>query len=609
MNFDISALPSDLHAGLAELQADYKFSLNGKIILTAEYGQPCVVRSGGGFAIKYLHKSEFYRGFIKLLNGGINSCESRAFNRLCAMVDCSRNAVMKVSALKRLIRILSVAGYNALELYTEDTYPLNGEPFFGYMRGAYTREEIRELDGYAAIFGIELIPCIQTLAHLNGITRWERFKPLIDCNDILLAGDEATYALIDNMFSSVAGCFTSRRIHIGMDEAHMVGLGKYLDKNGYRNRFDILLKHLNRVLEMAEKYGFECKMWSDMFFRLANGGGYEPFETEIPESLKKSVPENITLEYWDYYRNDEAQYEKMLAAHKSLGGHTSFACGAWRWNSFTPSNKMSISRNRLAMEACKKFGVDEVTVTLWGDDGAECPTFAMLPALIASAEFAYGNGDYEEAVKNITGVSVEDFSFLELADNPAGSDSPFFGGNFTKIFLYNDLLCGIYDNCAKPQYKDAFVRAAEKCGSAVKRNKNYAYLFRSAGALFSLVGQKYDLGVKLRRAYKENDRRELAALSEKIKGAVALLDKFYRAFKRGWDTENKSFGFEVQDVRLGGLRMRMLHCREIINGYLGGKTQSIPELEQEILPAGNFSDREEFRCDDRWQRIASVNRI
>lgn len=608
MNFDISALSPDFRAGLAELQADYKFSLNGKTVLTAEHGQPCVARDGGGFVIRYIHKSEFYRGFLQLLNGRINVSGSRAFNRLCAMVDCSRNAVMNISALKRLIRVLAVAGYDGLELYTEDTYAVDGEPFFGYMRGAYTREEIKELDRYAHIFGIELIPCIQTLAHLNGITRWERFKPLIDCNDILLAGDEETYGLIDKMFASAAEWFTSRKVHIGMDEAHMVGLGAYLDKNGYKNRFEILLNHLKRVLGIAEKYGFECKMWSDMFFRLLKEGRYEPPES-FPESVKKSIPENVTLEYWDYYPNDGTRYEKMLAAHKSLGGRVSFACGAWRWNSFTPSNKMSVNRNKLAFKACEKFGVEEVTLTLWGDDGGECPTFATLPAIAATANLAYGDKNCEEGVKALSGLSFEDFSVLELADNPAGSDGRFFGGNFTKVFLYNDLLCGIYDYCVKPQYKKAFVRAAERCREVAKRSGEYAYLFRSAGALFSLVGQKYDLGVRLREAYKKDDRQELASLSEEITKTVALLDKFYRGFKKQWNTENKPFGFEVQDIRLGGLRLRLLHCREVIKDYLGGKTQDIPELGGEILPARNYGDREEFRCDEWWRDIASVNRI
>ena len=34
-------------------------------------------------------------------------------------------------------------------LYTEDTYEVDNEPYFGYMRGRYSADELRELDDYA----------------------------------------------------------------------------------------------------------------------------------------------------------------------------------------------------------------------------------------------------------------------------------------------------------------------------------------------------------------------------------------------------------------------------------------------------------------------------
>ena len=51
------------------------------------------------------------------------------------MIDCSRNSVMNLQALKKLIPILAKAGYTTLQLYTEDTYEVNDEPYFGYLRG------------------------------------------------------------------------------------------------------------------------------------------------------------------------------------------------------------------------------------------------------------------------------------------------------------------------------------------------------------------------------------------------------------------------------------------------------------------------------------------
>ena len=41
--------------------------------------------------------------------------------------------------------------------------------------------------------------------------------------------------------------------------------------------------------------------------------------------------------------------------------------------------------------------------------------------------------------------------------------------------------------------------------------------------------------------------------------------------------------FDVQDARLGGLIRRVKHCRDRLLAYVWGKSESIPELEEEIL--------------------------
>ena len=185
---------------------------------------------------------------------------------LGVMLDCSRNAVMKVSELKKFILMLKKMGYNLLQLYTEDTYEIEGEPLFGYMRGRYTQSELKEIDAFCQLHNVELMPCIQTLAHLNQLTAHFAYNDITDLNDILLVGEEKTYDLIDKMLLTCSKCFTSRRINIGMDEANMIGLGKYLTKNGYQGSYQVLLKHLERVCEIAKKHGFTPVMWSDMFF-------------------------------------------------------------------------------------------------------------------------------------------------------------------------------------------------------------------------------------------------------------------------------------------------------------------------------------------------------
>ena len=176
--------------------------------------------------------------------------------RFGVMLDCSRNAVMKPEQVKKIASVLKDFGYTMLQLYTEDTYEVENEPFFGYLRGRYSVEELQDIVSYCKEIGMEVIPCVQTLAHLNQIFRWKEYAVVNDFADILLPEEERTYALIENIFKTLRKCFSSEYVHIGMDEAHMLGLGKYLDKHGYNNRFDILNRHLNKVIEIAKRYGF-----------------------------------------------------------------------------------------------------------------------------------------------------------------------------------------------------------------------------------------------------------------------------------------------------------------------------------------------------------------
>ncbi|MEG0320493.1 MAG: beta-N-acetylhexosaminidase, partial [Niameybacter sp.] len=50
------------------------------------------------------------------------------FESLGVMIDCSRNAVLKVETVKQFMRYLALMGYKTLQLYTEDTYELEGYP-------------------------------------------------------------------------------------------------------------------------------------------------------------------------------------------------------------------------------------------------------------------------------------------------------------------------------------------------------------------------------------------------------------------------------------------------------------------------------------------------
>ena len=91
-------------------------------------------------------------------------------------------------------------GLNQLVLYIEDVYELEGYPYFGYMRGRYTKEELKEIDDYAFCFGIEVIANVQTLAQMERYLHWDESIPVKDIGDCLMAENEDTYKFIDKIF-------------------------------------------------------------------------------------------------------------------------------------------------------------------------------------------------------------------------------------------------------------------------------------------------------------------------------------------------------------------------------------------------------------------------
>ena len=385
------------------------------------------------------------------------------FNKLGVMIDCSRNAVMTVEQLKKYITLLSRMGYNQVHLYMEDTYEVNGEAFFGYLRGKYSKQELKELDDFADSIGVELVPNIQTLAHMAAFIRWR--GDIRDIDDILLVGDEKVYDLIDRMFASLRECFRTKNLHIGMDEAHNLGRGRYLDAHGLQNRFDILLGHLNRVCEIADKYNFEPMMWSDMFYRLASGGEYYEVSSKFDESIKAKIPEKLTLVYWDYYTKDKKRYLGMINGHRQLSDKIAFGGGAWRWSGFAPHNYFSLKATKAAISACVETNLQDVFITMWGDNGGECSSYAVLPTLCYAACIAQGItklSDVKQKFFEWVGVKFDDFMLLDspnlIDDLKKSNNDRELIVNPSKYFLYADCFMSIFQNTEKAEYCEKYLK-------------------------------------------------------------------------------------------------------------------------------------------------------
>lgn len=529
--------------------------------------------------------------------------------RFGVMLDMSRNAVMKVEEVKNLAKILRSFGYNTVMLYTEDTYEVDNEPYFGYMRGRYTKEELKEVVNYCKSLGIEVIPCIQTLAHLNQIFRWPAYSSVHDCDDILLVGEERTYSLIENMFKTVKECFSSEYIHIGMDEAHNVGLGEYLSRNGYEYRSTILQKHLKRVVEIANKHGLKTLIWSDMFYKLATKGWYYAPNAEVTEEIKALVPSEVSLVYWDYYNTEKATFDRLITSHQEFNNDIWFAGGAWTWEGFAPHNAYTLKTMTTAMQSAKEHGVENIFITCWGDNGKECSFYAVLPSLYTIKRFYDGETDIEKIKSEFFALTGENYDALFALDLPNCVGNNKATENPCKHMLFSDPFNGFLDSTVKAGVAEEYAQHAKTLEEFASMSK-YSYLFESASALCKLMGVKYTLGVETRTAYAEKDKAKLTKLVGKYSYCEELLEEFYKAYRKVWNKENKPHGFDVQDLRLGGLARRLRSCRERLEAYIAGEENAIPELDEKLLDffgGVDVFEKEKTPTHNTWTTNVSVN--
>lgn len=186
-----------------------------------------ICKEGNQYIVHYNSKSEFFNA-IGTLEVGINKSIKPYFSKIGIMIDCARNGVPNIKWLKRFIITIAFSGYNYLGLYFEDCLEVEGEKLFGYMRGRFTKEEIKEIVAFADNFGVEIFPYIQTLAHLQRLfNHWYPYvDEMKDVFDIIMVDEPRTYTMIENVIKTCSKCFSSRRIHIGMDEAPLMLLGE-----------------------------------------------------------------------------------------------------------------------------------------------------------------------------------------------------------------------------------------------------------------------------------------------------------------------------------------------------------------------------------------------
>jgi hypothetical protein len=162
------------------------------------------------------------------------------------------------------------------------------------------------------------------------------------------------------------------------------------------------------------------------------------------------------------------------------------------------------------------------------------------------------------------------------------ADSEF--NNLSFVYLYNDILQGLYDTAVVDNSKTVFSNIESSLKKVSKKESDFSYVFYTLAQLARLLKIKAAIGISIFNNYKKHDKDGLKRNISTLKRLVKFLDDFMSAYEKQWHFENKAFGYEKQIIRLGGLKERINYTIRQLSAYINSKITKIDELEEERLP-------------------------
>ena len=327
------------------------------------------------------------------------------------MLDISRDKVPTMGTLKQLVEILEKFNYNQLQLYTEHTFAYSKHEAVWKDASPMTAQEVRELDLFCAMHGIDLVPNQNSFGHLerwlvkpeyNHLAElphggaplpWGGFKkdPTTLCPT-----DPASLDFLAGLYDELLPNFESRLFNIGCDETFdLLGEGRSAAAVKEKGEGRVYLEFLLKVAELVRKRGKRPMFWGDVILR------HPELVPELPKDL-------IALD-WGYEGNHPFMDE---AAKFAAAGLDFYVCpGTSSWNSLA-GRVENMRENMIAAErAGHLHGAKGFMVTDWGDGGHWQPLAASLPGLILGGNLAFTGAsaakmDLEDALDAVMGVPL-----------------------------------------------------------------------------------------------------------------------------------------------------------------------------------------------------------
>ncbi len=310
------------------------------------------------------------------------------------LLDISRSKIPSMETLLAQIDTLALLKINHLELYIEGfsfAYP-GLERLWKGNKTPITPKELKYISDYCTNRFIDLVPCQNSLGHMNAWLEDDAYASLAECpGGFEVMGNKrpattldptnpATLSFVTELTDHLLESVTSKYFNVCLDEPFELGYGKNKERAANEGTDNIYINYAKQLNEMLKKRNKTMLMWGDM---IASHKG-----------MAQSLPKDIIVLDWGY--ESEHPVESRAATLHKAGLRFCLCPGTNSWSSFTGITDNMLDCIRHASSAARRYDAEGIIVTDWGDMGhLQYQPFSW-PGLLFAAGCAWGDEPSEE---------------------------------------------------------------------------------------------------------------------------------------------------------------------------------------------------------------------
>lgn len=351
------------------------------------------------------------RGLRKTQVDAIEILDQPDFRDRGIMLDVSRGRVPTQATLESIVDLSAHLRLNVLMLYIEHTFAFRRHPEIGEGASPLTAEAILSLDAYAADRGVELVPCLQSLGHMEHVLALPDYAHLAESDRrwSLSPSRPETYALLEDLYDEFLPLFRSKRFNVNCDEPFDLGRGQSAKRAPQKTPSRLFFDHIQRLRKLSQAHGKQLMIWAD-------------FALQHPAEMDRLGKDVVLLDWWY-----EAEFDADRIKKLRRKGLEVWTCpGTSAWNCLFPRVENAERNITRWADAGRAHGATGFLNTDWGDFGHYNSLGASLQSYAWGAQQSWSGA-----------IPAREFDRL-LGREIFGHDSPAFGRLYRKLGAIHD---------------------------------------------------------------------------------------------------------------------------------------------------------------------------